>query len=36
MHCIPFRSWNPGVVCQSLAKAPAAASGYPSYQIAVK
>lgn len=35
MHCIPFRSWNPGVVCQSLAKAPAAASGYPSYQIAV-
>ncbi|KAL4442052.1 hypothetical protein ABPG77_011313 [Micractinium sp. CCAP 211/92] len=35
MHCIPFRSWNPGVVCQSLARAPAAASGYPSYQIAV-
>ncbi|KAL4427837.1 hypothetical protein ABPG75_001926 [Micractinium tetrahymenae] len=35
MHCIPFRAWNPGLVCESLAKAPAAPSGYASYQIAV-
>lgn len=35
VHCVPFLTWNPGLLCESVDRAPAASSGYLSYRIAV-